>query len=132
MPFITEERYEMFSRWLDGLEGEIPESGIAAFNFNIYEYRYDTGRTYDIQLIGADSFDEEDDDWRCDEAYTSEECVCCIPRTEDINDWQQGLALTGELVSRYLEEGRLSGRLKAANAVAVGFVDGDAEMIYKK
>lgn len=133
MPFINDERYRLFSDWLDGLAQEIPgNEDTAAFNFNIYEYRYDEGRMYDIQLIASDYFEEDDPDWACSESYSSAENVCCIPRTEDIKDWEQGLELASELVKRYLEEGSLADRLKSSQAVGVGFVDGDIEIVYKK
>ncbi len=127
--YINDERYKLFETWLDSLLEDISSDGIAAFNFNIYEGHEDT---YDIQLIGSEYFDEDDEDWACAEVYTSEEDICYISREEDIENWQQGLELVLEMVRKYLDNGKFLDILKASQAVGAGFVDGDIEIVYKK
>lgn len=117
-----------FSYWLDNvLQQQLPE-GIIAFNFNIYE---GSKGTYDIQLIGSEEFDDNDQDWACTDFYSSGENICCIKRVKEIEQWEQGLNYILELTRRYLSEGKNADILKSASAIGVGFVDGDIEIIYR-
>lgn len=116
----------MFFKWLDRiLEQKLPE-GIVAFNFNLYEGKQGT---YDIQLIGSEDFEEDDEDWRCTDFFTSGEDVCCINRTQAINAWEDALRYITELVGQYLNKGNKAHILKSAQAVGIGFVDGDVLII---
>lgn len=121
--------FSIVSKWLDKLlDQELPK-GIIAFNFNLYE---SSDRTYDIQLIGSDEFDENDEDWACSDYYTSGEDICCIKRTKEIEQWEQALSFIKKLVEQYLIEGRNANTLKSASAIGIGFVDGDIEIIYRE
>ncbi|SDN93119.1 hypothetical protein [Bacillus sp. OK048] len=122
------DNFRLFSNWLNlVLEQEIPK-GIKAFNFNLYEGEKDT---FDIQLIGSDEFDEDDSDWACTEYFTSEEDICYIKRTDEIEHWEQGLSYITKLVKRYLQEGEYANILKNVTAIGIGFVDGDIEILYR-
>ena len=122
------DNYKLFSNWLDKvLEKELPE-GIVAFNFNLYE---GAEETYDIQLIGSDEFDEDDEDWVCTDYFTTGENICYVSRTSDIEDWEEGLKYITKLIEKYLSEGRNANILKDVNAVGIGFVDGDINIIYR-
>ena len=114
-----QEFYGEFSAWLDEvLKEELPQ-GIAAFNFNLYEGE----DAFDIQLIGASRFDE---------AFSSEEDVYYLPRESEDIEWQEGLSCAADLVDLYLDQGQYAGKLKAAQAVAIGFVDGDLTILYTR
>ncbi|NOV02347.1 hypothetical protein [Paenibacillus planticolens] len=122
------DNYKLFSNWLNHiLEQDIPE-GIKAFNFNLYEGSDDT---YDIQLIGSDEFDEKDFDWACTDYFSSEVNICYIKRTEDIEQWEQGLNHITVLVERYLKEGEYAIILKSVSAIGIGFVDGDIDILFR-
>ncbi|MCP1124147.1 hypothetical protein NKR74_12625 [Bacillus sp. 3103sda1] len=122
------DNYKLFSNWLNQLfEQEIPK-GIKAFNFNLYEGEEGT---YDIQLIGSDEFDEDDSDWACTDYFSSGEAICYIKRTEEIEDWEQGLSYITMLVERYLNEGENANILKNASVIGIGFVDGDIDILYR-
>ncbi len=122
------DNFKLFSYWLNQvLEQEIPK-GIKAFNFNLYEGEEDT---YDIQLIGSDEFDEDDSDWACTEYFTSGENICYIKRTDEIAHWEQGLSYITKLVERYLQEGKDADTLKNVSAIAIGFVDGDLDILHR-
>ena len=76
------EDYVLFSNWLDRImEQELPK-GIIAYNFNIYE---GAKGTYDIQLVGTDEYDENDEDWACTDYFTSGEDICYIKLTKEIH-----------------------------------------------
>jgi hypothetical protein len=121
--------YDGFSMWLDKfLMNEFP-SNTVAINFNLYE---SSENTYDIQLIASDKFDEIDQDWACSEIFSTEENIFSIPRTKDIFDWEDGLIFMKKMVKDYLNKGKYSEKLKRYQAIGVGFVDGDIEILYLK
>lgn len=128
----TDNDYDVFSKWLNHLlTDEITDivklpNGVIAYNFNIYE---GSDLTYDIQLIGANEYSEEDDDWACTDYYTSGENICYIKRTEQIKDWKDGQSYIRSLIVTYLKEGKCREVLKKAKMIGIGFVDGDIERI---
>ena len=125
---IEIDNYKLFSNWLDKvLEQELPKE-IVAFNFNLYE---GSGGTYDIQLIGTDEFNENDEDWVCTDYFTTGENICYIRRTKDIANWGEGLIYITKLAEQYLNKGKNSNILKSVSAIGIGFVDGDIEIIYR-
>ena len=57
-----------FSTWLDKhLSNDLPV-GIVAVNINLYE---GAEQTYDVELIGCSSFDENDEERVCDEKISA-------------------------------------------------------------
>lgn len=119
--------YEEFSKWLEGNLEQLP-SDVVAVNFNLYE---GADQTYDIQLIGTDAFDEEDEEWACEEIFTTGENIFLLPRTNDIENWEEGLSFIIKMVAKYLDNGKYANILKGLQAVGIGFVDGDIELLYQ-
>lgn len=119
--------YEDFSKWLEGNLEQLP-SDVVAVNFNLYE---GADQTYDIQLIGTDTFNEEDEDWACEEIFTTGENVFLLPKTNSIENWEDGLSFIRKMVEKYLENGKYANILKGLQAVGIGFVDGDIELLYQ-
>lgn len=118
--------YTEFEKWLDRvLEENIPIEGVA-LNFNLYE---GSDKHWSIQLISASYFDEDDENWACEEVFTTGEDLFSW-RQE--TDWEKILDISCELIQKYLEAGKYSEELKKYQAVAVGFVDGNLEIIYKQ
>jgi hypothetical protein rflaF_18846 len=127
---IQMEIYEEFALWLDDLleNNDMPEK-TAAFCFNLYE-ESDEDCIYAIQLIAADRFDEEDNDWPCDEIWSSEEDIFCIDISdEEEKDWKGAQERFKEMAVHYLEVGKYRNVLIQAKAVGMGFVDGELEII---
>jgi hypothetical protein len=121
--------YNEFSLWLDKyLDKDIYEKAVAV-NFNLYEGADDN---YHIEVIWSDEFDESDSDWACSEIFTTRDDVFHISRTKDILKWEEGLEFIKDLVNKYLANGKHSAKLKVYQAVGIGFVDGDLEILYKK
>ena len=115
-----------FYDWLDDNLKEIPLDAVAV-NFNLYEGE---NNTYDVELIGSDIFTEEDDDWVCEEIYSTEENLFTIPIHNYISDWKDGLSYIKEMIEDYMKIGTYSDDLKQLQAVGIGFVDGDIELIH--
>lgn len=115
-----------FRKWLDQqLSGDIPES-VIAFNFNMYEG--ETENEYQVQLVGCVSYDPDDDDWACDTTYSSGEDLYIFSS----DDWEEALQTLIATVKDYLNTCEMPNRLKQAELVAAGFVDGDLEIILQK
>ena len=116
--------YNEFEAWLDAaLAVDLPEN-IAAFNFNLYE---DGDYLWSIELIGASRFDPEDPDWACDEVFTNrEEPLSWTAKT----DWSEILETMTQYVEKYLVDGKYADLLKEYEAVGIGFVDGDINIVY--
>ena len=128
--------YDEFSEWLDDqLCKDLPQE-VVAFNFNLYEGLSDSSecpvKQYHIELIGADCFDEDDEDWPCNEVFTTRDNLFIVERTKDIMGWKKGLGFVTSLVTKYLQEGKYAGKLKSAVAVGIGFVDGDITILYHR
>ena len=64
------------------------------------------------------------------EVYSSEENVCYIEITDELENWEKAQKMFAECVRKYLESGKYAEVLKSAKAVGIGFVDGDIEILY--
>jgi hypothetical protein len=115
-----------FSRWVDRIMREHVARPAVAYNFNLYEHEEE----FAIQLIGATAFDPSDDDWACDEAFSSGEDLFILPHSVVGRDWRNGLRESKGLIESYLEQGKEAGPLKASRGVGVGFVGGDLKFVY--
>lgn len=115
-----------FESWIDNvLEQELSEE-IQAICFNIYD---DGDGIWSVEFVGAGSFDENDDEWPCDEVFTNREEPYII---EEETEWNDILNRVIDSLLEYLESGKYADKLKCYRAVATGFVDGDLVELYKK
>ena len=131
---IQIEIYEEFDRWLDNLlENNDMPADADAFCFNLYDESADAYNTeFGIQLIASDKYDESDDEWACSEVWTSEEDMFYVDSSDETDKSRENSRnFAKELISGYLESGKYARILKGAEAVALGFVDGELETIYK-
>ena len=123
---MINELLDEFYSWTDRILLEHADTPVAAYNFNLYEHE----DAFAIQLIGANSFDRSDSDWACDEVFSSGEDLFELPRSIVSSDWPEGLRCAKDLVKKYLGDGKQAQRLKKSDAVGIGFVDGDLELLY--
>lgn len=124
--------YEEFAHWLDDIleNNDMPEE-TKAFCFNLYE-ESDEDHIYGAQLIAAGEYDPEDKEgeWACDEVWSCEENIFTVETSdEDDTGWAHAQDLIKEMVEEYLKNGKYADILSSAEAVAIGFVDGDLEII---
>ena len=102
----------------------IPEN-IVALNFGIFE----SENGYCVYLIGSESYDVDDDDWACDEVFTTRDQPFVI---ECESDWELVETFFISLVNEYLSSGKYAGKLKEYQAIGIGFVDGDLQILYAR
>ena len=124
--------YEEFAHWLDDIleNNDMPEE-TKAFCFNLYE-ESDEDLIYGAQLIAAGEYDPEDKEgeWACDEVWSCEENIFTVETSdEDDTGWAHAQELIKEMVEEYLKNGKYADILSSAEAVAIGFVYGDLEII---
>ena len=111
--------YQAFEQWLNkALNRKIPDK-VVAFCFNINE---DVGGKWSVELVGASSFDKDDDDWPCDEVFTTRRRPFVWLAQ---SDWRSILSKVQNVVRAYMERGQKAPVLKSRQGIAVGFVDGD-------
>lgn len=124
--------YEEFAHWLDDLleNNDMPEE-TKAFCFNLYE-ESDEDHIYGAQLIAAGEFDPDDKEgeWACEEVWSCGENIFTVDTSdEEDTGWNHALELFKEMAEEYMKNGKYSDILKGCKGVAIGFVDGDLEMI---
>ena len=120
--------YDRLSSWLDEVfERNIPE-GVVSICFNLYE---DGDDNWSLEVVGCSSFDSEDPDWACDEVTdlgTRDEPFAWAEEAI----WEKVLSDVTKLLYQYLQEGKASAYLNSLDGVAVGFADGDLNILVDK
>ena len=121
--------YQLVEAWIDSLNlSSIPEN-VVAFCFNLYD-GCDNAH-WSMELVGADSFDSENSDWACGEVtdFNSREMEF---QWVNEGDWEAALAQMVSALKEYLDKGKYAPIFKEKAAVAVGFTDGDLEILFTK
>lgn len=123
---------QTFASWLtSSLEEELPGS-VKAFSFNLYEPALVDGVKFGIELIGAGEFNKDDPDWACDEVWEPETRGINIQVAYSGDQWEQCLQNLKALLIRTLDSDSPAVRkLKSSQGIAIGFVDGDLEIVWK-
>ena len=115
-----------FLGWLGRVcRDEHPGPSVIAYNIGLFET--DTG--YSAHLVGADRYDPADGDWACAEMFTPAERYFPIP-AEGFEGWEHVHAAIVGATRAFLRtaQGKDS-FLARAEAVTVGFDDGDLERV---
>ena len=121
---------EEFNSWIDAaLASEVPKT-VVAYSFNLFELGPQEAK-YGIELIGSDEFDTDNSDWACNEVWEADQIF--IPRAFANGEWEECLDDVRGLLTNILSKSSATAtKLKEARAVAIGFVDGDLELIWKR
>ncbi|MFC0682872.1 hypothetical protein ACFFGH_33995 [Lysobacter korlensis] len=118
----------LLESWLNDAARQL-QPGVRAFAFNLFEPAGMEGVKYGVELIGSDRYADSDDDWPCDEVWEPEPRALAIPLAFSGSAWTDCLERVRGLLAQYVESP--SGAwLTSAEAVAVGFVDGDLHRIW--
>ena len=125
---MTPELLVQFNAWVDRLLLEFGSTPVVAYNFNLYEHEAE----FAMQLVGTNSFHLTDEDWACDETFSSGEDLFYLPHTVFGDQWQTGLETANSLVKNYLQHGKHAALMKSTRGVGVGFVNGNIDLVYRK
>lgn len=116
-----------FDAWLDEVLGEPVPSTVIAFCFNLAERALGP---WCIEVIGSDIYSAHDADWACEETFRPETESLPLPKSVVGDTWEAALAHALRLVQAYLDRPSAGAAiLRKAQAVAVGFVDGELHLI---
>lgn len=120
-----------FEKWLaDSLKACLPKE-IKAFSFNLFELSSSRGIKFGIELVGTGTFDENNQDWACDEIWEPIERKLFIPESYSTLEWEVCLIKIKTLIENVLKSNSdIAEKLEQKEAVAIGFVDGDLQLIY--
>lgn len=116
------------SKWLVCVAPATLPANVVAFNFNMAECG-----DWIIELIGASRYDPDDEDWSCPpEAWTSRPGQLTIPRSVGGATWEQAQMYVAREVARFLRSSSTpqAEALRSAQAVCIGFVDGNLEKVW--
>lgn len=118
--------YNYIEKWINEIMQQSIPDDVEALNFNLYE---DGNYNWSIELVGTERFDLEDEDWRCDEIFDFGTRDTPLAWKEE-KTWEEILNETIQILNRYLEQGQYAGVMKRYQGVGVGFVDGDANILF--
>jgi len=119
-----------FHAWLDGALREPIPLTVIAFCFNLAERALGP---WCIEVVGSDIYSADDSDWACEESFRPASGSLSLPKSVVGDTWEPALEHTKRLVQAYLDRPSAgSAILLRAQAVAVGFVDGDLHTVFPK
>jgi hypothetical protein len=121
-----------FEEWLEeSLESDIPDN-VKAFSFNLYEPAFQAGYEFGMELIGAEKFDLNDEDWACEEVWEPPQRGILIPISYSGETWEKCLDVMKQLAIKFLQSNKSAAKkLKSRQGVGIGFVDGNLEVIWQ-
>ncbi|WP_298897263.1 hypothetical protein [uncultured Psychroserpens sp.] len=92
---------ERFSKWINLIEsGNLPTEKIQGLNFGLFQ----SSDSYMMYLIGAEIFDEKDENWACEVDYEPEYKYLDLNDLKlNDSDWKYVLDYSVELISNYLK-----------------------------
>ncbi|MDE5722021.1 MAG: hypothetical protein K2I30_04710 [Clostridia bacterium] len=116
---------EEFFEWLDG-EILCVDKGAVAYSVNVYQLK----NGFSAGLIGAASFDDEDDDWVHDTLYSSRGDGDEFKFTAE--NRKKALEFVRTQLKEYLMRGARAKQLKSSRAVACSLYGGDLHLLYRR
>lgn len=122
---------EDFKAWLMGSASTAIPASVRAFSFNLCERDNDSS-PFAVELIGSSEFDTEDSDWACDEVWAATPRMLEIPVAFSSRSWEGCLARVKRLVVATIDEDGTGEVFKSREGVAVGFVDGDLDLVWHR
>ncbi len=118
-----EKTYLQFEEWLNKiLEEEMPREDILAYNFGIFQ----GNNGYTIYLMGAKSFEIQENDWACNEDFVPKNKYFHFSGAFANLTWKE----FEQIVVNYVKSFKKSESFKnsffsKAKLITVGFDDGD-------
>lgn len=115
-----------FDVWLDDALSHPIAPSVVAFSFNLAE-------PWCIEIVGSDRYSDDDSDWACEESFRPDVEQLALSESEVGENWEVVLEAAKCLVAAYLDRPSAgSAILRRAQAVAVGFADGDLHKVWPK
>lgn len=122
---------EIFSYWVNHSLQKAPLEKIKAFSFNLMEPAFEVNAKFGIELIGAGMFDENDEDWACEEVWEPQKRSLSIPISFSGDTWEKCLEIMSKEVKVILDSDQPSSEILNSKPVAIGFVDSNLTILRK-
>jgi hypothetical protein len=122
----SHDRRTEFAGWMSSAFNGAALDTVRAFSFNIAE----THDAFVMELIGAPEYDADDPDWACDEVFAYRDPPFQLLPKKKRHTWENALDFAAGLVRRFIEERSANAMVLASRTVAVGFVDGDLQVVW--
>lgn len=117
--------YESFAAFSDEAFGQMPLQEAVAFNLNLYE---NVDNHWSAEWVATSAFSTASDDWACEELFATRAHPFVL---EAEGDEKTIHARFKDYVERYFKHCRYASALRGKAAIALGFVDGDLELVYQ-
>ena len=118
--------YIKYHEWFESILAQDLPKEIVGFAVNLY----DNDNSYEAELIGAATFDKDNEDWACDDIFMSDRFI--FPISSFKGGWEANLALIVESTNKYIESNSKGAlKLNSAQGFGVGFVDGNLTLVGK-
>ncbi len=113
-----------FVNWLDHQLSEVIPESIIAFNININE------SPFNLELVGSNEFDPEDEDWACNEDWAPKNRTMEVSESLFGKSWEVAESQIFAFAKAFMSSDLNSAvKLRGAKAFAVGFVDGNLKFV---
>jgi len=125
---MDEQFYIKIENWISNLSDDNTFTDeIVAINFGLFE----SEEGFMIHCIGSKIYDQENDDWACNEDFVPQKKYLKIPKELTENkDWYEIQNMFGELLKKYLSSLDYEfSLLNKVEAITYGFDDGDLQKI---
>ena len=125
---MDEQFYIKIENWISNLSDDNTFTDeIVAINFGLFE----SEEGFMIHCIGSKIYDQENDDWACNEDFVPQKKYLKIPKELTENkDWYEIQNMFGELFKKYLSSLDYEfSLLNKVEAITYGFDDGDLQKI---
>lgn len=126
----------IISDWLEKSVVEASTGHVRAFCFNLYDrhiHRGEVLKPYTLELVGSAQFDENDPDWPSQKNFEPTPRSIELPNDFSHLGWEACLEKCKDAIEQYLALDLPGTKiLKSVEAVGLGFVDGDLQLIWKK
>lgn len=114
----TKQLKETVRKWISDIDKteKIP-ANIIALSFNLYE-------PYGIELVGSERYDDEDEDWACEEDFVPRQRICPGFNISREFKWEEVLEVVTVILKELLAE-MPDSQVFGIKHIATGFVDGN-------
>jgi hypothetical protein len=121
---------QTFQNWIEKSLSQCVPDSVKAFAFNLFETDLEEDVAFGIGLVGAGEFNEANSDWACNEVWEPFPRDLNIPVGFSGDEREECLQRMKALLIKLLSTDSPAMRiLKSRNGIAIGFVDGDLEVI---
>lgn len=113
--------------WLIRSLAEPVNESVIAYCVNLYD------SPFRAELVGSSRFDPRDEDWACEKVWSPSDRYLTLPVAFATRPWEERLNICVGVLQRFVSAETSAAKiLRRADAVAVGFVDGNLTTVHQR